>query len=105
MFKVALKRMLFCLLMCIDAHAQPSMESVAPGYSYYPPQEDKESWQRLNLLLSSTFIVVANEGQIDLESPLGSLIGRYILPNRQSACLPNLSSFKVLLSVIACVKK
>jgi two-component sensor histidine kinase len=70
MFKVALKRMLFCLLMCIDAHAQPSMESVAPGYSYYPPQEDKESWQRLNLSLSSTFIVVANEGQIDLDSCL-----------------------------------
>ncbi|MBO9659347.1 MAG: sensor histidine kinase, partial [Chitinophagaceae bacterium] len=37
---------------------------------YYPPQEDKETWQRLYLQLSSTFVNVVNEGQVDLDSSL-----------------------------------
>ncbi|HKO81335.1 MAG TPA: hypothetical protein VJU78_13110, partial [Chitinophagaceae bacterium] len=70
MFKVVLKCILFCLLMYADGQSQSLAQSATSAYSYYPPQEDKESWQRLNLLLSSTFIVVANEGQIDLDSCL-----------------------------------
>jgi len=47
------------------------------GYSYYPPSKDKESWQRLNLWLSSTFIFVAKEALTDQDSCL-KVASRYL---------------------------
>lgn len=61
---------IFCLLVAVEGQAQASAQNGIPRYTYYPPQQDKLSWQRLNLLLSSTFINVVNEGQVDLDRSL-----------------------------------
>ncbi|GAO44673.1 sensor histidine kinase [Flavihumibacter petaseus] len=47
-----------------------SAQTATPGYAYHPPSEDKLSWQRLNLWLSSTYIVVVKEGQVDHDTCL-----------------------------------
>jgi two-component system, sensor histidine kinase PdtaS len=70
MLKTLLLCMLCVLLMLARGQSPSSIQPGVPGYSYHPPQEEKESWQRLYLLLSSTFINVVNEGQIDLDSSL-----------------------------------
>jgi two-component system, sensor histidine kinase PdtaS len=70
MSRVVFTCILLGLLITLEGQSQSSTNAGIPGYSYYPPQEDKQSWQRLNLLLSSTFINVVNEGQIDLDSSL-----------------------------------
>ena len=62
--------LLFSLLFTADLQSQSATELPASAYSYYPPKNDKDSWQRLYLLLSSTFINVVNEGQVDLDSGL-----------------------------------
>lgn len=69
MSRVILTCLLLCVLLSVDA--QPA-SSAQPGmtYTYYHPSKDKESWQRLNLQLSSTFIVVANEGETDHDTAL-----------------------------------
>jgi len=54
----------------MEASSQSSTSSKISTYSYHPASEDKESWQRLNLWLSSTFILAVKEGQIDLDSCL-----------------------------------
>lgn len=61
---------LFALLMPLNGFPQVPVQSAIPGYSYYPPDRDKLSWQRLNLWMSSTFLVVAKEGQADADSCL-----------------------------------
>ncbi|MBO9201956.1 MULTISPECIES: sensor histidine kinase [Niastella] len=60
----------FSLLMAVEGQAQTSAQNGTPQYAYYPPSRDKQSWQRLNLLLSSTFINVVHEGQVDLDTSL-----------------------------------
>lgn len=56
------------LLISFDGQSQTSAQSEVTGYSYYPPHKDKESWQRLNLWMSSTFLVIAKEGQVEHDS-------------------------------------
>ena len=70
MYKVFLTYILFSLILQTAALSQYSTEPVIPGYSYHPYQEDKESWQRLNLWMSSTFLNIVKEGQADLDSCL-----------------------------------
>ncbi|MFC0773441.1 sensor histidine kinase [Terrimonas alba] len=57
-------------IMLSKASAQTSSQPGISTYSYHPSSEDKQSWQRLNLMLSSTFILVVKEGQVDLENCL-----------------------------------
>lgn len=70
MFRLTLIYILFGVLMFFDGRSQSSAKSAMSGYSYYHPSKDKEPWQRLNLLLSSTFIVVVKEGQISHDTCL-----------------------------------
>jgi two-component sensor histidine kinase len=70
MFRVVLMCMLFGVLISFDGQSQSSVKQVVSGYSWYHPSKDKESWQRLNLLLSSTYIVVAKEGLVDHDTCL-----------------------------------
>ncbi|RYY27481.1 MAG: hypothetical protein EOO04_09470 [Chitinophagaceae bacterium] len=62
--------MLLILLLPVGLHSQSTTLPGTTKYSYYPPRNDKESWQRLYLLLSGTYINVVNEGQVDLDSAL-----------------------------------
>ncbi|MDO9374257.1 MAG: sensor histidine kinase [Ferruginibacter sp.] len=50
-------------------HSRPATVSSIP-YSYHAPSTVKPSWQRLNLWLSATFLLVVNEGQSDLDTYL-----------------------------------
>jgi two-component sensor histidine kinase len=59
---------LFGLMMPVAGLSQLPTQPIIPGYTYHPMQEDKPSWQRLTLLLSATFLVVAKEGQADIDS-------------------------------------
>jgi len=68
MLKAVFTCMLLGLLMPHKGVSQPPAPSVSPGSSYHPLKEYKASWQRLYLLLSSTFLVVAKEGQVSLDS-------------------------------------
>lgn len=68
MFKVVFTYILFCLLIPFKGLPQFSVPSTIPEYAYHPAHQDKASWQRLYLWLSATFLVVAKEGQADLDS-------------------------------------
>ena len=70
MFKSFFIVILFCLLAGIEGTSQPSVQSAISTYSYRPPSADKNSWQRLNLMLSATFFRVVKEGAIDFDSCL-----------------------------------
>lgn len=70
MSRLTLIYILFGVLMFFDGRSQSSAKTEVSGYSYYHPSKDKESWQRLNLLLSSTYIVVVKEGQISHDTCL-----------------------------------
>lgn len=70
MFRVVFMFLLFGVLMSFNGQSQNTVKPVASGYSWYHPSKDKESWQRLNLLQSSTFIVVVNEGQVEHDTCL-----------------------------------
>lgn len=61
---------LLCTLLPINAKPQTAQPSPNKPYTYYHPSKDSESWQRLNLQLGTTYIVVANEGQIDHDTSL-----------------------------------
>ena len=61
---------LLCALLSFNAKSQSAQTSANKTYTYYHPSLDSEPWQRLNLQLSSTYIVVANEGQIDHDTCL-----------------------------------
>lgn len=69
MLRLAVIFILSGLLAIRHAVAQAPSSNIA-GYTYHQPSEDKASWQRLNLLLSSTFIVVVKEGQIEHDTCL-----------------------------------
>ncbi|RYZ51746.1 MAG: hypothetical protein EOP49_11040 [Sphingobacteriales bacterium] len=62
--------LLVCALMMSYTARTQSMQAGSHVYSYYPPSQDKESWQRLNLQQSSTFLVVVSEGQTDHDTSL-----------------------------------
>ena len=70
MAKSFLIGIVFCLVMLTEATSQTPAQPGSSAYTYHPPSEDKESWQRLNLWLSSTFILAVKEGQVDLDSCL-----------------------------------
>ncbi|MET0463378.1 MAG: sensor histidine kinase [Chitinophagaceae bacterium] len=70
MYRLALIWLLVSLMTQVGAQPASSTPNALTSYTYHHPQEDKESWQRLYLLLSSTFINVVNEGQVDLDSAL-----------------------------------
>lgn len=70
MYKVGFACLLPALLIFLGCQAQTSIPPGISTYAYYHPSKDKESWQRLNLLLGSTFIVVAKEGLVDHDTCL-----------------------------------
>jgi len=70
MSKVILIWVLFCLPISFSGQSQSSTQPGNSGYAYVHPSTHKESWQRLLLKLSSAFIVVAKEGQVDHDSCL-----------------------------------
>jgi two-component sensor histidine kinase len=57
------------MAMVIEALPQSSSTPDVASYTYHPPSEDKESWQRLNLWISSTFYSTAVYG-MELDSSL-----------------------------------
>lgn len=68
------KSLSLCLVFCLTLFSKvlpqsPAISSVSTSSSH-DPSKDKESWQRLNLWLSSTFFLSVKEGQIDLDSCL-----------------------------------
>lgn len=58
------------LLISADGYSQHPAPSAGSAGVYHHPSRDKESWQRLNLLLSSTYLVVASEGMVGADSCL-----------------------------------
>lgn len=68
MFKVFFTGMLCGLLVSLQGMSQRAVPSSDPGYVYHAPQTYNASFQRLYLYLSSTFLVVAKEGQVSLDS-------------------------------------
>ena len=70
MMKYSFLYILLLLLAFVEGLSQSSTPITTSAKPYHPPSEDKESWQRLNLLLSSTFIIVAKEGQMDYDVAL-----------------------------------
>ena len=70
MYRSFLTIILFCLVTFIEGLSQPSTHSTISSYSYQPPSADKDSWQRLNLLLSATYFRVVKEGEVDFNSCL-----------------------------------
>lgn len=70
MFRAVLLCMLFGLLISVGARSQSAAPANISAYSYYSPGKDKESWQRLNLWLSSTYLYVAKEALTDQDSCL-----------------------------------
>ena len=61
---------LFSLLLVIEGLPQTTTPQTISSYSYYPPTEDKISWQRLNLMMSATYFRVVKEGELDFDSCL-----------------------------------
>lgn len=60
--------MLFCLLLPLKVLLQSAEQPSIPGYTYHPMRDDPASWQRLTLWLGPTFVMVAKEGQADIDS-------------------------------------
>ncbi|MDF2187921.1 sensor histidine kinase [Paraflavitalea sp. CAU 1676] len=68
MFRVILLSMFLFQILSLMGQAPIPAPSTIPGYTFHPRSEDKPSWQRLNLLLGATYLVVAKEGQADIDS-------------------------------------
>jgi two-component sensor histidine kinase len=68
------KRIFICILawlvMCVKVLSQPPEKARNARFAYHPASEDKQSWQRLNLLLSATYYRVVNEGAVDFNNCL-----------------------------------
>src|SRR5476651_1156482 len=63
----------FLLVLCViiwPTITAAQTSDLATTAKMVPPAQTKTSWQRLLLQLSSTFITVVNENQIDLDSSL-----------------------------------
>lgn len=75
-----IQKMVCMLCMLLTSFGIQSQTPAQPGiaaYSYHPPSQDKESWQRLNLWLSSTYLYIAKEALTDQDSCL-LIAGRYL---------------------------
>jgi two-component sensor histidine kinase/tetratricopeptide (TPR) repeat protein len=59
----------FCALLYVKGSSQSSAQTTAPTFTYHPPSTDKESWQRLNLWLSTCYFRTATTG-MTLDSSL-----------------------------------
>lgn len=70
MTKAIFSYLLLHVLSIVYGRLSVSAQIRTPQYTSHHPSEDKESWQRLNLLLSSTFIVVVKEGQVEHDTCL-----------------------------------
>lgn len=68
MFRVILPCILAGLLFPLRALPQSAATAGIPGYVYHPMGNDPESWQRLTLWLGATYVLVAKEGQVDIDS-------------------------------------
>jgi len=77
MFRAVLIGLLSGLLLSVGIPSQSTAQPETTTYSYYPPAKDKESWQRLNLWLSSTYLYIAKEALTDQDSCL-LIAGRYL---------------------------
>jgi two-component system, sensor histidine kinase PdtaS len=85
MYRVVFICILPGLLIFFEGQSQTSIPPGVSAYSYHHPSKDKESWQRLNLLLSATYLYVAKEALTDQDSCL--LLASHSL---------NLSRFSIL---------
>ncbi|KAA2239092.1 sensor histidine kinase [Chitinophaga agrisoli] len=77
MLRVVLIGLLSGLLISTEARPQSTVQPEVSAYSYYPPDQDKASWQRLNLWLSSTYLYIAKEALTDQDSCL-LIAGHYL---------------------------
>lgn len=77
MSRAVLIGLLFGLLVSVGTRSQSTAQPETSAYSYYPPGKDKESWQRLNLWLSSTYLYIAKEALTDQDSCL-LIASRYL---------------------------
>lgn len=69
MLKSFIIYLMFCLVMYFEASSQASIQSANSSYTYHPPSTDKESWQRLNLWLSTCYFRTSTKG-MTLDSSL-----------------------------------
>jgi len=70
MFKSRSISIVFCIATLVEGSSQSLVKPAISVYSYHPQSADKESWQRLNLWLSSIYFRVVKEGEVDLDSCL-----------------------------------
>lgn len=77
MSRAVLIGILFCFLVPAGAQFPSTAKPEIPTYSYYPPDKDKASWQRLNLWLSGTYLYIAKEALTDQDSCL-LIASRYL---------------------------
>jgi len=68
--RIVLVNILLALLVTIAGQCQTAGTLKAADYTYHHPSKDKLPWQRLNLLLSSTFIVAVKEGEVEHDTCL-----------------------------------
>lgn len=77
MSKAVLIGILFGSLVSIKVESLSTAKPETSAYSYYPPEKDKASWQRLNLWLSATYLYIAKEALTDQDSCL-LIASRYL---------------------------
>lgn len=77
MSKAVLIAVLSGLLVSVGIRSPSTAQPETSAYSYSPPDKDKESWQRLNLWLSSTYLYIAKEALTDQDSCL-LIASRYL---------------------------
>ena len=70
MLKSLLLCAIFCFTMFIKGSSQAPERPTNSTITYHSASTDKQSWQRLNLWLSSSYFYVAKEGQVDQDSCL-----------------------------------
>ena len=87
--------LLIGLLVPVGTWSQSTVKPEISTYSYYPPDKDKESWQRLNLWLSSTYLYIAKEALTDQDSCL-LIASRYLGLSRFSILAEGFGDEKLL---------
>jgi anti-sigma regulatory factor (Ser/Thr protein kinase) len=66
MLRAFLPCMIFCFAMFIEGTSQTTNST----FAYHPASAHKQSWERLNLWLSSAYIYVTKQGQVDQDDCL-----------------------------------
>ncbi|MFL5808393.1 MAG: hypothetical protein ACJ749_02670, partial [Flavisolibacter sp.] len=61
---------LLFIVLSMEGSAQSYTQPTIRNMGYHPPSADKASWQRLNLLVSTTYFRVVKEGEVDFDSCL-----------------------------------